>query len=100
MVGGLVRALVEREARRAGARVEEQREAGIPFSSGLLGGAALLGVTIAVAIYLWGPEDPSRPAAWVVGHAWIGGLAAASGALAFAALAWILYRTARRERVW
>lgn len=98
MVGGALRALVERRASKAGEAVDEQREAGILFSSGMVGGAALLGVIIALAIYFWGPEDPSQPAAWVIGHEWMGGLSTLFGTLAFAALAWLLYRTARRER--
>ncbi len=100
MVGGALRALVERKARRAGEEVDEQREAGILFSSGLVGGAALLGVVIAVAIYFWGPADPSDTPAWVVGHEWMGALATLFGTLAFAALSWLLYRVARRQRVW
>lgn len=100
MVGGALRALVELKAMRAGEAVDEQREAGILFSSGLVGGAALLGVIIAVAIYFWGPTDPSQPAAWVVGHEWMGGLATLFGTLAFAVLSWLLYRVARRQAIW
>ncbi|HEX7118938.1 MAG TPA: oligopeptide transporter, OPT family [Longimicrobiales bacterium] len=100
MVGGALRALVEHKASRAGEEPDEQREAGILFSSGMVGGAALLGVVIAIAIYFWGPDDPSAAAAWVVGYGWMGGLAPLLGTLAFAALSWILYRTARRQRVW
>jgi putative OPT family oligopeptide transporter len=100
MVGGALRAVVERKARRAGEAVDEQREAGILFSSGLVGGAALLGVVIAIAIYFWGPADPSQPAAWVVGHEWMGAFATLFGTLAFAVLSWLLYRVARRQRVW
>lgn len=100
MVGGALRALVERKARRAGEAVEEQREAGILFSSGLVGGAALLGVVIAIAIYFWGPADPSQPAAWVVGYEWMGEFSTLFGTLAFAVLSWLLYRAARRQGVW
>ena len=100
MVGGALRAVVERKARRAGEAVDEQREAGILFSSGLVGGAALLGVVIAIAIYFWGPADPSQPAAWVVGHEWMGAFSTLFGTLAFAVLSWLLYRVARRQRVW
>ncbi len=100
MVGGVLRALVERRARNAGEDVDDQREAGILFSSGMVGGAALLGVVIAIAIYFWGPEDPSLPAAWVVGHEWMAGLSTLLGTLVFAGLAWLLYRTARRQRIW
>ena len=100
MVGGALRALVERKARRAGEAIEEQREAGILFSSGLVGGAALLGVVIAIAIYFWGPADPSQPAAWVVGYEWMGEFSTLFGTLAFAVLSWLLYRAARRQGVW
>lgn len=96
MVGGLIRGLVERNAAKAGEAVDDQREAGILFSSGLVGGAALLGVVIAVAIYLAGPEDPSMPAWWTLGHEWMGGLGTLFGTLAFAALSYVLYWTARR----
>ncbi|HEX7049769.1 MAG TPA: oligopeptide transporter, OPT family [Longimicrobiales bacterium] len=94
MVGGALRAVVERKA--GADEADTQREAGILFSSGLVGGAALLGVIIGIAIYFFGPTDPSVPAAWVIGHDWMGGLGTLFGTLAFAGLAFILYRVARR----
>lgn len=97
MVGGAIRALIERKAPEE--EVEAQREAGILFSSGMVGGAALLGVVIALGIYFFGPEDPTRPAAWVLGHEWMGRLATLIGTLAFAALSFVLYRTARHQRI-
>lgn len=97
MAGGLLRMLVERRA--PADEVGEQREAGMLFSSGMVGGAALLGVVIAVAIYFWGPADTALPAAWVVGHEWMGDVGGTVlGTLAFVVLAWILYRTARKRR--
>src|SRR5690606_21065578 len=73
MAGGLVRWIVERKAEAS--EVADQREAGILFSSGLVGGAALLGVVIAVAIYFFGPEDVSQAPGWVVGYDWMGNFA-------------------------
>lgn len=97
MAGGLVRWIVERKAEAS--EVADQREAGILFSSGLVGGAALLGVVIAVAIYFFGPEDVSQAPGWVVGYDWMGNFASLIGTLAFAALCYLLYRTAKLQRV-
>lgn len=94
MAGGLLRWVIERKG--AEEEIGEKREAGILFSSGLVGGAALLGVILAIMIYFFGPADASAPA-WVMGHEWmgtIGGNIVATAA--FAILCWILYRVARR----
>jgi putative OPT family oligopeptide transporter len=93
MAGGLVRWLIER--RGAPESVNEQREAGILFSSGLVGGAALLGVVIAIAIYFFGPANSGATPAWVLGHQWMGRLGDLFGTAAFAILCYILYRIAR-----
>src|SRR5690606_15771029 len=95
MAGGLVRWIIERKA--AEAEVAEQREAGILFSSGLVGGAALLGVVIAIAIYFFGPADISEAPGWVVGYDWMGRAAPLLGTLAFLALTYLLYRTAKLQ---
>jgi len=95
MVGGVIRAIIERRA--APGEVDDQREAGILFSSGLVGGAALLGVLIAVAIYFFGSDDPAQPAPWVIGHDWMGALGTLFGTLAFAVLSYLLYGVARRK---
>lgn len=94
MAGGMIRAIIERKAKAD--EVEEQREAGVLFSSGMVGGAALLGVIIAIAIYFFGPEDPTQPAAWIIGHDWMGSWSTLFGTLAFSILGFILYRTAKR----
>lgn len=93
MAGGLVRWLIERKGE-AGT-VNEQREAGILFSSGMVGGAALLGVVIAIAIYFFGPADSGAAPAWVIGHGWLGGLGNLVGTIAFGVLCYVLYRIAR-----
>jgi len=93
MAGGLIRWVVERKATPKAA--DEQREAGILFSSGLVGGAALLGVLIAIAIYFFGPADASAAPFWVVGHEWLGNFGNLAATLAFAILCYILYRVAR-----
>ncbi len=93
MAGGVVRWLIERKG--AKDAVNEQREAGILFSSGLVGGAALLGVVIAIAIYFFGPADSGATPGWVIGHEWMGGLGNLFGTIAFGILCLILYRIAR-----
>jgi putative OPT family oligopeptide transporter len=93
MAGGVVRWLIER--RGAPETVNEQREAGVLFSSGLVGGAALLGVVIAIAIYFFGPADAGAAPAWVLGHEWMGQWGDLFGTVAFGALCIILYRIAR-----
>jgi putative OPT family oligopeptide transporter len=93
MVGGVIRRLIERKEEES---VDEQREAGILFSSGLVGGAALLGVVIAIAIYFFGPANAGEAPGWVIGHDWMGGFGALFGTVAFAILGFILYRVARR----
>jgi uncharacterized oligopeptide transporter (OPT) family protein len=93
MVGGAVRWLIERRA--APETVDEQREAGILFSSGMVGGAALLGVVIAIAIYFFGPTEAGTNPAWVIGHEWLGRLGNFIGTIAFGLLTYYLYRIAR-----
>ncbi|HEX6940128.1 MAG TPA: hypothetical protein VF158_12010 [Longimicrobiales bacterium] len=100
MVGGALCARVEREAANAGETVDEQREAGIFFSSGLVGGAAPSGVVLAPAMCFRGAGAPSGAAAWVAGHAWVRGLPTPFGTRARTAWSWILHRAARRRRVW
>lgn len=93
MAGGLVRWIIERKA--SAETVDEQREAGILFSSGMVGGAALLGVVIAIAIYFFGPADAGATPAWVIGHDWLGGMGNLVGTIAFVLLSYFLYRIAR-----
>lgn len=49
MVGGLIRLLVEKTSSKA--EVDERRETGVLFSSGLIAGAALVGVLVAAVKY-------------------------------------------------
>lgn len=96
MAGGIIRWLIERKSTpETKEEVDEQREAGVLFSSGLVGGAALLGVVIAIAIYFFGPADAGAAPAWVVGHEWMGALGNLVGTIAFAILCVVLYRIAR-----
>lgn len=96
LVGGGLRRLTE--GRSEGDVMEEKREGGILFSSGLIAGAALIGVMLAaviffaerVALFQWMVDN------WTIGFAWQGGpvLQTAVGIVIFAGLAWLLYRTA------
>lgn len=95
MIGGIVRWIIERKPAQVG--VSEQREGGILFSSGMVGGAALMGVIIAMGIYFFGPEDAALPAAWVVGHEGLGTFGTVVGIVAFAALTYLLYHVARSQ---
>ncbi len=106
-VGGLMRLGLARKCRReepeGGAVTTERREQGVLFASGLIAGAALVGVLIGGAIYavgrIWG--DPGGPPAWTIGHDWMDAAvshgSAIVGTLAFAALCWGLWRAANRR---
>ena len=102
-VGGMMRrALTRRYAGPdgGGERLAEQRERGVLFGSGLIAGAALVGVLIGGAIYVVTQVtgDPSRASRWIVGHEWSEGLFAGSsglvGTLIFAGLCLLLWRAA------
>ena len=72
------------------------------FASGLIAGAALVGVLIGGAIYLVTrmTGDASAAEAWQVGRAWLEAmpvLASVVGVAAFAGLCWLLWRTADGE---
>ncbi len=81
----------------------EKREQGVLYASGLIAGAALVGVMIGGAIYgvtrITG--DPSVASEWVIGHGWSVGLFPYSseliGTLVFVGLCWLLWRAANRE---
>lgn len=90
MAGGVVRWLVERRFR--GEDLQEKREAGVLYSSGLIAGAALLGVLIAIPI-AFAPQvlDAVR-----VGSAWLGGAAPLVSLLIFLGLAASIYLVAAR----
>lgn len=102
-VGGMMRrALTRRYARPddGGDRLAEQRERGVLFGSGLIAGAALVGVLIGGAIYVVTQVtgDPSRATRWIVGHEWSESLFTGSselvGTLIFAGLCLLLWRAA------
>ena len=89
--GGLRKAM---EVRNEGAELEEKRERGVLYSSGLIAGAAVTGVLIA-AIIFFSERVPALQ--WIVGHweigyDYLGVMAAPLSLLVFAALAWSLYR--------
>ncbi len=81
----------------------EKREQGVLYASGLIAGAALVGVLIGAAIYAvtQATGDPAVAERWIVGHAWSEGLFPGSsgiiGTLVFAGLCWILWRAANAE---
>ncbi len=84
MVGGLVRLLIE--ARAKPAEVDHRREVGVLFASGLIAGAALVGVLGAAFTFLevgWFDGEPPPPDAWVPAALAFGGL---TGALVWVAL--------------
>ena len=102
-VGGMMRrALTRRYADPDGGgdRLAEQRERGVLFGSGLIAGAALVGVLIGGAIYVVTQVtgDPSRAAQWILGHTWMDGLfpwfSEIAGTLIFAGLCLLLWRAA------
>ncbi len=96
LVGGGLRKLTE--ARSEGDEMEEKREGGILFSSGLIAGAALVGVFLAAIIFFaeqvplfqWLVDN------WTIGYGWQDGpvVQTAVGVLIFAWLARKLWRTA------
>jgi putative OPT family oligopeptide transporter len=126
MIGGLLRLALTRKWERVGpasgaARVSagpeepsegaesalaEKREQGVLFASGLIAGAALVGVLIGALIYgvtrvTGSPDAADR---WVIGHEWaqtlIPGFTAFDplfGTLVFAGLCALLWRAANKE---
>ena len=107
-VGGMMRrALTRRHAGPDGGegRLAEQRERGVLFGSGLIAGAALVGVLIGGAIYVVTQMtgDPSLAGEWIVGHEWYAGLfpgfSELVGTLIFAGLCLLLWRAANSGEV-
>lgn len=88
--GGVVRWIVEK--RFTGDDLQEKRETGVLFASGLIAGAALLGVLIAVPVAF----APGMLAAINIGPEWAGALGPALSLTAFVALAVTLYVVATR----
>jgi len=94
LVGGSLRKLVE--SRNSGEVLKEKREGGVLFGSGLIAGAALVGVLLAAVIFFAERVTLFRWLVdhWTVGHGWMGALSTPVAVLVFAGLAWILYRKA------
>ncbi len=106
-IGGLMRGQLTRKYKNGSGGdgvLAEKRERGVLFASGLIAGAALVGVLIGGAIYgvtrLTGSQDAA--ASWNLGHVWMDGiwspLASVVGTLVFGGLCWLLWRAATRER--
>ncbi len=112
LVGGLMRMALNRKYEDAGetagetengaSLLAEKRERGVLYASGLIAGAALVGVLIGGAVYAVTQVtgDAGAASAWQLGHAWmdrVPGLASIVGTAAFAGLCWLLWRAATRE---
>lgn len=103
-VGGLMRMGLARKYAGNDETGTEKREQGVLFASGLIAGAALVGVLIGLAIYLvtqvTGNADPAS--LWSVGHGWMdrvwAPLSSIVGTLVFAGLCLLLWRAAVGER--
>ncbi len=89
LIGGLMRRALSKKYEDAGDALggvsvkAEKREQGVLFASGLIAGAALVGVLIGGAIYIVSQVtgDPSSASRWIVGHSWSEGLFPFSSAL-------------------
>ena len=88
--GGVVRWVIEK--RFTGTVLQERREAGVLYASGLIAGAALLGVLIAIPVAF----APEVIADIHVGSEWAGGAGQLISLLAFAALTLSIYFVATR----
>lgn len=108
-VGGLMRMALTRKYEEAGDTADgvsvlaEKREQGVLFASGLIAGAAFVGVLIGAAIYAVSQAtgDPTSAERWIVGHAWSEGLfpysSALIGTLVFVGLCSLLWRAATKK---
>ncbi len=108
LVGGLMRWALTRKYERAGKSEDgvsvlaEKREQGVLYASGLIAGAALVGVLIGGLIYVVVrvTGDADTAPFWQLGHAWMDRvpfLSSVVGTLAFAGLCWMLWRAATRR---
>lgn len=89
-LGGMLRMLLEKRAT-SPQDVEERREQGVLFGSGLVGGEGLMGVGIAAAAFIQG----TAPAG--IGDAWAGPAAPFVGLAAFALLAFAFIKSSIRK---
>ncbi len=104
--GGLRLALDRKHGRDRGSEDDEgelaqRRERGVLFASGLIAGAALVGVLVGGLVYAVGRATGLREPSslWHVGYGWTEAFphsAAIFGAAVFAALCWTLWRAANR----
>ena len=109
LIGGLIRRALTGRYEDAGETddgvsvLADKRERGVLFASGLIAGAALVGVLIGGAIYAVTQitGDPGAASMWQVGHEWMDSalpwLSSVVGTAAFAGLCWLLWRAATRE---
>ena len=100
-VGGMMRLGLTRRfsGRDGGSQLADKRERGVLFGSGLIAGAALVGVLIGGAIYVVTQMtgDPSRASQWIFGHSWqefFPGSSELIGTLIFTGLCLLLWRAA------
>jgi putative OPT family oligopeptide transporter len=87
-VGGIVRRAVESRCKTE-AELQERRERGVLFGSGLVAGDGLLGVGIAFYALVVGKTPPG------VGTAWLGPFAEVFSLLTFAGLVFLIWRATR-----
>jgi uncharacterized oligopeptide transporter (OPT) family protein len=85
-----------------GVVASEKREQGVLFASGLIAGAALVGVLLGGLIYTVTQVtgDPTAADGWVIGEEWSRIFPYSSeliGTLIFAGLCWLLWRAANRR---
>ena len=85
-----------------GSLAHEKREQGVLFASGLIAGAALVGVAIGGLIYgvTRATGDPGAADRWVIGEEWSHFFPYSSeliGTAIFAGLCWLLWRAAHRD---
>ena len=109
-VGGLMRLALQRRYEHAGDTADgvsvlaDRREQGVLYASGLIAGAAFVGVLIGGAIYAITQVtgDPAAANRWILGHGWTEGLfpfsSAIIGTVVFSGLCWLLWRAATREQ--
>ena len=108
LIGGLMRLGITKRFQDAGTTADgveilaEKREQGVLFASGLIAGAALVGVAIGGAIYAVTrmTGDPATADRWVIGHGWsefLPGSSALIGTAVFTVLCWALWKASTRD---
>jgi TPP-dependent pyruvate/acetoin dehydrogenase alpha subunit len=90
--GGCLRALVEKRSgvkSEPGKKAAMSAEQGVLFGSGLIAGEGVMGIGVAIAALILGQRPPG--VAW----AFIGLTGSIVSLVGFAALGWLLYRSAQ-----